>query len=199
VIAMGTIDQAGRCSVMSPPLKSITRKIVTADARIEARMKPISDSPAVEALGTLSEIGDQLQMRTLCGSMIALGLVTSNKRLWNAGARMLVAHEVATLLKDAIKRRVDRTRPRSAESQEDRKASPGKSTAKEETSFPSGHSAGATAAAFAFAGEYPEHRMPALAAAGAVSAAQVPRCAHYLTDVGAGMLIGAAAGVATNL
>src|SRR5688500_17843412 len=153
---MGTIDQAGRCSVMSPPLKSTTRKIVTADARIEARMKPISDSPAVEALGTLSEIGDQFQMRILCGSLIAAGLATSNKRLWSAGARMLVAHEIATLLKDAIKRRVDRTRPRSAESQEDRKVSPGKSTAKAETSFPSGHSAGATAAAFAFAGEYPE-------------------------------------------
>ena len=196
---MDTIDWAGRCSVMSSPLKSTTRKVVAADARVEASMKPISHSPSVRALGMLSEIGDQFQMRTLCGSMIALGLVTSDRRLRNAGARMLVAHEVATLLKDAIKRRVDRTRPRSAESQEDRKVSPGKSTAKEETSFPSGHSAGATAAAFAFAGEYPEHRTPALAAAGAVSAAQVPRCAHYLTDVGAGILIGAAAGAATNL
>lgn len=162
-------------------------------------MKPVSDTTPVKALGVLSEVGDQLQMRVLCGSMIAAGLATSNKRMWKAGARMLVAHELATLLKDTIKRRVDRTRPRSAESHRDRKAKPGKDTSKEETSFPSGHSAGATAAAMAFAGEYPEHRTAALAAAGLVSAAQVPRCAHYLTDVGAGVLIGAGAGAASNL
>jgi membrane-associated phospholipid phosphatase len=162
-------------------------------------MKPLSETSAVNALGTLSEIGDQMQMRILCGSMIAAGLATSNARLWKAGARMLVAHELATLSKDLIKRRIDRTRPRSAESHRDRKVRPGKHMAKEETSFPSGHSAGATAAAMAFAGEYSEHRPAALAAAGLVSAAQVPRCAHYLTDVGAGVLIGAAAGAATNL
>ena len=162
-------------------------------------MKPVSDTTPVKAVGVLSEVGDQLQMRILCGSMIAAGLATSDKRLWKAGARMLVAHELATLLKDTVKRRVDRTRPRSAESHRDRKAKPGKDTAKEETSFPSGHSAGATAAAMAFAGEYTEHRTAALAAAGLVSAAQVPRCAHYLTDVGAGVLIGAGAGAATNL
>ena len=162
-------------------------------------MNPVSDTPAVSVLGTLSDIGDQMQMRALCGSMIAAGLATSDRRLWKAGARMLVAHELATVFKDAIKRRIDRTRPRSAESHQDRKAKPGKDTSKEETSFPSGHSAGATAAAIAFAGEYPEHRAAALAAAGLVSAAQVPRCAHYLTDVGAGILIGAATGAATNL
>ena len=184
---------------MSSPLKPTMRKLVAADARTEAAMKPLSDTAPVKALGALSEIGDQLQMRTLCGSMIAAGLATSNKRLWKAGARMLVAHELATLIKDSIKRRVDRTRPRSAESHRDRKAKPGKDTAKEETSFPSGHSAGATAAAMAFTGEYPEHRTAALAVAGLVSAAQVPRCAHYLTDVGAGVLIGASAGAATNL
>ena len=162
-------------------------------------MKPLSGTPAVETLGILSDIADQLQMRALCGSMIAAGLATSNKRLWTTGTRMLVAHELATLLKDTIKRRVDRTRPRSAESRQDRKAKPGNDTAKEQTSFPSGHSAGAAAAAMAFARQYPEYRVPAFAASGLVSAAQVPRCAHYLTDVGAGVLIGAAAGAATNL
>lgn len=180
-------------------VKATIRNLLTADTRTEAAMKPVSDTLAVKALGVVSEVGDQLQMRVLCGSMIAAGLATSNERLWKAGARMLVAHELATLLKDTIKQRVDRTRPRSAESHRDRKATPGKDTSKEGTSFPSGHSAGATAAAMAFAGEYPEHRAAALAAAGLVSAAQVPRCAHYVTDVGAGVLIGAGAGAATNL
>ena len=196
---MGTILETGRSSAMSSPLKSTTRKLVAADARIESAMEPISHTPAVKLLGTLSEIGDQSQMRTLCGSVIAVGLATSNRRLWTAGARMLVAHELTTLFKDAIKGRLDRTRPRSAQSSQDLKARPGDSAAKEQTSFPSGHSAGATASAFAFAAEYPEHRIAALAAAGLVSAAQVPRRAHYLTDVAAGGLIGAVAGAVTNL
>jgi membrane-associated phospholipid phosphatase len=115
-----------------------------------------------------------------------------------AGTRILLAHESATMIKDFVKQRVDRTRPRSAAAPEDRKVRKGPNTAKEATSFPSGHSAGATAAAVAFAREYPEHRALAYAGAAAVSAAQVPRCAHYPTDVGAGMLIGAVAGAASN-
>ncbi len=41
--------------------------------------------------------------------------------------------------------------------------------------------------------EYPEHAAPAYAAAAGVALAQIPRCAHYPTDVGAGLAIGAAA------
>ena len=69
----------------------------------------------------------------------------------------------------------------------------GRNTSKEETSFPSGHSAGAAAVARAFARDYPEHAAPAYAAAGALALAQIPRCAHYPTDVGAGLALGLAA------
>lgn len=152
----------------------------------------------VTVLGQASEIGDQPQVRTLAACLVGVGLVTANRRVARAGARVLLAHEVATAVKNFVKRRVDRTRPRSAGTAEDRKAKRGDRTGKEETSFPSGHSAGATAAALAIGAEFPDHRAPALLGAAAVSFAQVPRCAHYPTDVGAGILIGAISGTATN-
>ena len=72
------------------------------------------------------------------------------------------------------------------------KMRPGDNEAKEETSFPSGHSAGAASAARAFVREFPEHKAAAYAVAGGVALAQIPRCAHYPTDVGAGIAIGLA-------
>ena len=94
-------------------------------------MKPLSETPAVRALGKFSEIGDQPQMRALSALLGATGVLTSNRRMAMAGARMIVAHELATALKNVIKRRIDRTRPRSAQSIRDRTAKPGKKEAKE--------------------------------------------------------------------
>ncbi len=54
------------------------------------------------------------------------------------------------------------------------------------------------AVARAFSREYPEHSTPAIAAAGLVAAAQVPRCAHYISDVGAGLALGIATEAASN-
>jgi membrane-associated phospholipid phosphatase len=148
----------------------------------------------MEALGLFASLGDQPPLRTLCAATIAAGLAGGDRRLARAGLRMLVAHTLATLAKDFVKHRVDRTRPRSkGRPGKDHVPRPGRHTAKEETSFPSGHSAGAAAVARAFARDYPEHAAPAYAAAGALALAQIPRCAHYPTDVGAGIAIGLAA------
>jgi undecaprenyl-diphosphatase len=172
--------------------------LLQADARAEAKMKPIASTAPIRLLGLASEVGDQPQVRGIAAALIATGLARRNGRLTRAGVRMLVAHETATFAKNFVKKRVDRTRPRSASGTQGRKVKEGRSLGKEDTSFPSGHSAGATAAAVAFAVEYPEHRLLALLGAAAVSGAQVPRCAHYPTDVGAGMAIGALAGSASN-
>ena len=169
--------------------KSVTR----AEKRVAEVAAEHRDTPPVEVLSKLSDAGDQPQLRWLSGGLFAAGLLTRRPRLARAGVRMLVAHEVATLVKNFIKNRVDRTRPRSADSAKDSEVRRGHRSSKEETSFPSGHTAGATAVAQAFAREFPEHQIAARAAAGVIGLAQIPRCAHYPTDVGVGALVGVAA------
>ena len=168
--------------------------MLAADSKTAEAALPYQGSAAMEALGRLASLGDQPPLRTLCAAVIAAGLAGGNRRLARAGVRMLAAHTLATLAKDFVKNRVDRTRPRSkGEKGKDHIPRPGRHPAKAETSFPSGHSAGAAAVARAFARDYPEYSAPAYAAAGALALAQIPRCAHYPTDVGAGLAIGVAA------
>jgi membrane-associated phospholipid phosphatase len=173
--------------------------LLEVDAKAREAVIPHQEDAPVKVLSWYSEIGDQPQLRALSAGLFLSGALARNPRMMRAGARMLLAHELATFIKNFVKHRVDRTRPRTAEDEEDQKAELGGSTDKEETSFPSGHSAGATAVAAAFSREFPEYAAPALAAAGAAALAQIPRCAHYPTDVGAGIAIGAAADASVNL
>ena len=166
------------------------------DAKAATAMAPYRDSPWLEPI---ADLGDQPQLRILCAAAIAAGLAAGpgtgwGPRLARAGLRMLIAHQIATMSKNFVKYRIDRTRPRSRRRPgKDHRPKAGGDRAKEETSFPSGHAAGAAAAAAAFAREFPRHRTAAAAAGAAVSLVQVPRCAHYPTDIGAGAAIGLAA------
>ena len=168
------------------------------DGALQEAFGPQRDSLPVKLLGLAGELGDQPQLRLLSGACIAAGLLTSDRRMVRAGTRMLLAHELATLAKNMVKDNVDRTRPRSATSQSQRRPKRGHHSDKDETSFPSGHTAGSLAVARAFAREYSEHGAEALGAAGLIAAAQVPQCAHYVTDVGAGALIGLVAEAAAG-
>ena len=168
--------------------------LLRADAAAVEAMTPHRETLPVRALEHVADLGNQPQLRILCGSAILVGLAGGDRRLTRTGLRMLAAHTLATWAKDFVKHRVDRTRPRSrGDRAGDHRIAPGRSKAKEETSFPSGHSAGAAAVAAAYAREYPDRAAPALAAGGALALAQIPRCAHYPTDVGAGLAIGFAA------
>jgi membrane-associated phospholipid phosphatase len=171
-----------------------SRAVLAADEAAAEAALPYQGSAAMEALGRFASLGDQPPLRALCAAVIAAGVAGGNGRLARAGVRMLVAHTLATLAKDYVKERIDRTRPRSkGGTGKDHVPKPGRHTSKEETSFPSGHSAGAAAVARAFVRDYPEYAAPAYAAAGALALAQIPRCAHYPTDVGAGLAVGLAA------
>lgn len=170
-------------------------QIEEADAAAAAAAQPYRKTVPIRALTYLSKLGDQPPLRALCGGMIGLGLVTRNGRLVRAGVRALASHTLATVAKDVIKHRVDRSRPHTNPANGS-KIRAGTDRSKDETSFPSGHSAGAAAVASAFARDFPEYRTPAYAAAGLIALAQVPRCAHYPSDVGAGIAIGIAADAA---
>jgi len=169
------------------------KALMKADRAAVKAVAPYRGTAAVKALSWASELGDQPQMLTLSGSVLAIGVIGRDRRMANAGARMIAAHLLATLAKNFVKRRIDRTRPRSARGRDGHKIKPGRSEAKEKTSFPSGHSAGAIAVARAFARHYPEHGAAALGGAGLIALAQIPRSAHYPTDVATGLAIGLAA------
>lgn len=164
--------------------------VLEIDRQARRVFRPWRKSAPVEALAWFGQAGDQLQLRTLCGAVLAVGLLKGDARLAGTAVRMLVAHEAATLAKRAVKNRVDRWRPRNAGGAKPVRPRKGHSKAKARNSFPSGHSAGAMAVACAFAARYPEHRAAALGVGSAVSLAQVPTGAHYPSDVAAGMAIG---------
>lgn len=173
-------------------IDSAQERLIAFDHAAQQLFKPYADAPAMRVLDAVSKLGDQPELRTIAGAMLVLGIAADSDRMVRAGARMLIAHEAATFAKDRLKVEIDRTRPRSADDRKDEKPRKGNHTGKEMTSFPSGHSAGAMAAARAFSREYPEYGAIAVAGAVAVAALQVPRCAHYPTDVAAGLAIGLA-------
>ena len=179
-------------------IEDAEEQLIAFDHRAAKLFKPyraIAETPAVDAV---SKLGDQPELRTIAGAIILAGIAFESDRMVRAGARMVIAHEAATLTKDTLKLQIDRKRPRSASDRRDSKPRMGKSKAKELSSFPSGHSAGSIAAARALAREYPEYGAAALVAAGLIAVLQVPRSAHYPSDVAAGLVIGLAAEAATN-
>lgn len=177
----------------------VGKKLQDADREVADAVRPYRHTPVVQAIDLFAKLGDQPPLRILCGALIAGGLLGGDHKLARTGVRMLAAHTLATAAKDMVKRRVDRTRPGAAAAKgKDHHMSAGRSQAKSETSFPSGHSAGAAAVARAFARDYPEHAVAAHGAAAAIALAQIPRCAHYPTDIGAGLAIGIAAELAVD-
>ena len=188
----------GRLPGCRPMTETSAKPLFWLDKKAKQLFKPYMKSAPVKVLDKAGEVGDQLQMRVLCAGLVAVGVLRARPRMVRAGVRMLLAHELATYVKGMGKERIDRRRPRSTDGRKASKPHKGDSTEKEEQSFPSGHSAGAVAAACAFASVYPEYRA-ALAAGGAVALAQIPTCAHYPSDVAAGATIGAASNGALGL
>lgn len=174
-------------------LSQLGSAILRFDKRVRKAALPYRHSPPVEAIDWMSKVGDQAQMRVVAGGVVFAGLVRRDVRMIGAGARMLAAHELATFLKDQVKNRIVRTRPRNPAGRAPHKPEVGHDTRKEKSSFPSGHAAGAMASARAFSAVYPRHAVAAQTAAGAAALARIPGCAHYPSDVAAGAAIGVGA------
>lgn len=175
------------------------KALLEADDSTRELFQPYAGGRAVAALHPISKLADQPQLRLLSCALLVGGLLGRNRKLADAGSRMILAHEAATFAKDMVKTEIDRTRPRSASSRKDKKPKKGKHEAKELTSFPSGHSAGAIAVARAFSREYPRYALAAMGGASVLALLQIVRSAHYPTDVAAGLSLGLAAEKATDL
>jgi hypothetical protein len=172
-------------------------KLEKADIAVAETLVPHRNDKLVKAVGGASEVTDQPPLYGLSGAVVVAGLITGNRRLVRAGARMLAAHVTAIGIKNLLKRSIDRTRPKLiAEGRYER--GPGKRFESDYNSFPSGHTASAIAVARAMGRDYPEHQTLALAAASVTSAVQVVRSNHYLSDVAAGATIGLVAEAAVD-
>ena len=164
-----------------------------ADVAIFDSIRPVLSTRAARVLGRIGEVGDQPPLLALSGATLAVGLLRGDRRLARAGTGMIVAHLIATGIKKIGKDNVDRTRPRHVLKGGRYRMERGTSDDPSLRSFPSGHTAGAVALAAAVAREYPEARGSAYAAAAAIGALQLPRRAHFPTDVLAGAVAGYAA------
>lgn len=145
----------------------------------------------VALLGAASEVADQPPLVSLSLVTIAAGALLRRRDVTRTGVQMLLAHAIATGGKTILKRSIDRSRPARALVDGEVKVGAGKGTDNTDfNSFPSGHTAGAVSVAEAIAHTAPGLAVPARASAAVVAAVQLPRGAHYPSDVAIGAVIG---------
>lgn len=154
--------------------------------------------PLVRTLGALSEIADQIPLTLLCGAVIAGGMASGKRDLVRIGTRMMAAHVLANVVKRRIKNRLRRSRPNHVVEKGSYVFEPGESRHGNETSFPSGHTAGAVAVAGIVATDLPHLAMPAAGIALMIGAVQIPRAKHYPLDVSVGAGLGMASAWMVN-
>lgn len=174
-------------------------KLESGDRKIARVAGSKRDTPLVKAVGHVSDLADQPPLIALSILAIGAGALLRRKRFARTGVRMLLSHLLATQAKSFVKHRVDRTRPFVMLNGGSYHGKKGNSSEKSENSFPSGHTAGAVAVARAIARDYPDKAGIAYTSAGAAAAAQLPRAAHFATDVVVGGMIGWAAEAVVSL
>lgn len=178
----------------SPPAQARrASRIEHADAKVATALGNHHDHPVIAAVGKASEIADQPPMLALTAATAMVGFALKKPALLRAGLRMLAAELVATGLKTRVKQRVDRVRPHKMLEDGRYVLRHAGEDARQDgpwSSFPSGHTAGAVAVARALSRDYPAAAVPATLAAAAIAAIQVPRRAHFPTDIIAGAALG---------
>ncbi|MGI4876016.1 MAG: phosphatase PAP2 family protein [Janthinobacterium lividum] len=171
-------------------MNDLIAKIEAADIVVANATAWVEENLAGRLIGKLGGLGDQPPLRALCAAVVAVGAWRGDRRLAGTGIRMLAAHTMATWIKTSVKDRIDRTRPSLLVENAVYEARAGDSDEHDRTSFPSGHTAGVAAIATVFARSYPQARGKALAASTFMAAVQIPRRAHFVSDVVAGAMIG---------
>ncbi|MEN2785295.1 phosphatase PAP2 family protein [Sphingomonas qilianensis] len=170
--------------------KKAAAAVVKADRELSHKTAAHRETPAVKRIEAAGDLADQPPLIVLSVVTILVGAVLSRPAVAKNGVRMLASHLVATGLKNVVKHSVDRTRPAKAIDSGEHRFKKGESRDHDQTSFPSGHTAGAVAIASAVAHDAPGAALPAYAVAGAAAAAQLPSGKHYLLDTLAGAVVG---------
>ncbi len=170
--------------------KKAAKAVAKADRQATLKAAEHRHDPVVRATGFLAEIGDQPQLVATSIGTVVIGLLARRPDVIRGGVRMLAAHAAATFVKSAIKSSVDRTRPAKAIEDGQAKFEPGDSHDHDQTSFPSGHTAGAVAVARAASRDIGGAGAPAALITGVVAAAQPANGKHYLSDLVVGAAVG---------
>ncbi|WP_294355480.1 phosphatase PAP2 family protein [uncultured Sphingomonas sp.] len=165
------------------------RQAAVAEHRLLEPVLALQDGALVRALTPLSKLADETPLMLLSGATLTAGLLLRRRGVIRVGVRMFAAHLVANAAKTVLKGSVDRLRPNAVEHEPEIKPGSGTND-KAANAFPSGHTAGAIAVAQAVAHEFPRVAAPARTVAMIASATQVPRGAHYLSDVLSGAVVG---------
>ena len=174
-------------------IEKAAKSVEAADVAIAKQFTPVRNHPVVKAIGKASEVGDQPPLYAISAGVFTAGVMTGDRRAAKAGLRMLAAHFLTIRFKDAIKHVIDRSRPDLIAKEGKYEMRPGHRTAKDYTSFPSGHTASSVAVALAYGREYPKQRGAAVGLASAIAVAQVVRSKHFVSDLIAGAAVGIAA------
>ncbi|WP_085809531.1 phosphatase PAP2 family protein [Sphingomonas sp. TZW2008] len=170
---------------------NVAKKAASTEHRLVGDVAALRRMKPVALLGAASEVADQPPMVALSLVTLGSGLVMRRPAVARTGLRMLLAHALATGGKTMLKRSIDRTRPQRALRDGKHHAGTGKGGGDTDfNSFPSGHTAGAVAVAQAVAATQPQLAVTARGGAFAVAALQLPRGAHYPSDVLVGAVIG---------
>jgi membrane-associated phospholipid phosphatase len=169
-----------------------------ADIAAAERLARHHRHPALRAATAFSKLADQPPLLAASGAVVAWGLLIGDRRLARRGAHLLASVVLATLLKGRVKRALSRTRPNVLLDRGLYRMEPLGPDAGPWHSFPSGHTAGGVAVARAVARCWPGAWPWAYAGAAAAGMAQVPRGAHYPSDVLAGVVVGVAAEAAVH-
>src|SRR3954465_13684468 len=178
-----------------PPPHELTdaSPLEQADVAAAGQLARHRHHPALRAATVFSQLADQPPLLAASAAVMAWGLLSGDRHLARRGGYLLASVGLATLLKGAVKRLVSRTRPNVLLDRGLYRVQPLGPDEGPWHSFPSGHTTGAVALARALARCWPAACRPAYAGAAAVGIVQVPRGAHYPSDVLAGGGIGVAA------
>ncbi|WP_204245780.1 phosphatase PAP2 family protein, partial [Paracoccus sp. S4493] len=186
-------DPMGTNSQNNDPSSEVASAVEEADKDVARSAARHRHHPVVKTLGAASEIADQIPLSIVCAAMIGGGAIAGRPQVTQAGLKMMTAHVLANSVKRIIKNNFKRTRPKVMIEEQTYECEAGESEGGHDTSFPSGHTAGAVAVATVMARDLPQTAVPALAIAAMIAGIQVPRGKHYPIDVAAGAVLGLAA------
>ena len=193
---MNKLVHAVRETSKYPPEVSLVEQT---DIAVASQLAQHRHHPAVRAVTALCRLAGKPPL--LAVSVVGFasgGLLAGDHRLARRGGYLLASLALASAFKALIKRALSRTRPNVLLDRGVYRVELLGPDTRPWHAFPSGHTAAAMALARAVVRCWPGAGLPAYGGAAAIGLAQVPRGAHYPTDVLVGALVGLAAEAIMN-